>query len=211
MAFLIKHKKNIRIVISLLAIPFVVLQLLALTAGRASASDISGLCYHIDQTTDSLTTFTCPTDKVPAAPDGNMISLNGTDWYYAEAPTGSTIEQYQQESCTTLACQSNSIPADVNCTPSDPCDPGSPDADNALCSHIVQDYINPVILFLGAGVGLIIVIMTVIGGIQYITSGGDAQHVADAKKRIFNALLALVAWLLIFMFLQWIIPGGILY
>ena len=51
--------------------------------------------------------------------------------------------------------------------------------------------------------------MTVIGGIQYITSGGDPNHVAEAKKRIANALLALVTWIIIWAFLEWIIPGGL--
>ncbi len=59
-------------------------------------------------------------------------------------------------------------------------------------------------------VGLVVVAMIVLGGIQYSSASGNPQAVAAAKKRITNALIALVAYLFIFAFLQWIIPGGVL-
>lgn len=51
--------------------------------------------------------------------------------------------------------------------------------------------------------------MIVIGGIQYSLSKGDSGAVASAKKRIVNALLALLAFIFLRAFLEWIIPGGI--
>lgn len=59
-------------------------------------------------------------------------------------------------------------------------------------------------------VGIVIVIMIAVGGIQYTTARDDPQAVAAARNRIRNAILALVFYLFGFAFLQWLIPGGIL-
>ncbi|MEO5627558.1 MAG: pilin [Candidatus Saccharimonadales bacterium] len=63
--------------------------------------------------------------------------------------------------------------------------------------------------FLSAGVGIIVTVMIIIGGIQYVTAGSNPQQVAVAKKRIMNALIALIAYGFMFAFLQWLVPGGI--
>lgn len=68
---------------------------------------------------------------------------------------------------------------------------------------------NAVINFIGVGVGVIVVIMVIIGGIQYITAGSNPQAVSAAKKKIFNAIIALVAYVLLFSFMQWLVPGGL--
>jgi len=73
---------------------------------------------------------------------------------------------------------------------------------------IVQD-INVVINFLSIGVGVIVIIMIILGGIQYSMAGDNPQAVSAAKQRIMNALLALVVYIFMFAFLQWLIPGGI--
>jgi hypothetical protein len=49
----------------------------------------------------------------------------------------------------------------------------------------------------------------IVGGIQYMTAGDNAQAVGAAKQRIINALIALFAYLLAFGFLQWLVPGGV--
>jgi len=63
---------------------------------------------------------------------------------------------------------------------------------------------------LSALVGIVVVISIIIGGIQYSASSGDPQAASAAKKRIINALLALVAFGFIYAFLQWVVPGGAL-
>lgn len=68
--------------------------------------------------------------------------------------------------------------------------------------------LNNIISFVSVGIGLIVVIMVVVGGIQYVAAGNNPQAVSAAKKRITNAILALVAFMLLFAFLQWLIPGG---
>jgi len=62
---------------------------------------------------------------------------------------------------------------------------------------------------LSAGAGVIIVLMVVIGGIQYSTAGANPQAVNAAKGKIVNALIALLALTFLYAFLQWLIPGGV--
>ena len=75
-------------------------------------------------------------------------------------------------------------------------------------TNCVGTYINIAITFLAAGVGVVVIIMIIVGGIRYSAAGGDASKVAAAKTQIFNALLALVAFIFLFAFLQWLVPGG---
>ena len=63
---------------------------------------------------------------------------------------------------------------------------------------------------LSALVGVVTIIMIIIGGIQYSASSGDPNAANAAKKRITNALLALVIFGFIYAFLQWVVPGGAL-
>jgi hypothetical protein len=215
MSLLIKYKKVIRISIGLLIIPLIFMQLAA-HVNAASAS-----CYSETAGTNGITTLTesaCPATGKDSS--GTTFTLGTSDCYFVEtksvpaaSPNDDTYVQstvYEQQDCSTLQCQggSSNIPANINCSPTDPCDLPA-NSGSALCSGVVKNYIDPVILFVGGGVGLVIVIMIVIGGIQFITSGGDPNHVAEAKKRIANALLALVAWILIYAFLNWIMPGGV--
>jgi len=62
---------------------------------------------------------------------------------------------------------------------------------------------------LSAMVGIIIVIMISVGGVQYTMARDDPQAVAAAKTRIQNAILALVFYLFAFALLQWLVPGGV--
>lgn len=83
-----------------------------------------------------------------------------------------------------------------------------PNQDGTQCLY--QKYINPAIALISAAVGVAIAIAIIVGGIEYITSAGDPQRAASGKKRIVNALIGLIAYALLFAFLQFIIPGGVL-
>lgn len=74
--------------------------------------------------------------------------------------------------------------------------------------NLVRDYGVPIMNFLGAIVGIVVTISIVTGGIQYASSADDPQKVAAAKKRITNSIIALIAYLFLFGFLQWLVPGG---
>lgn len=69
--------------------------------------------------------------------------------------------------------------------------------------------IDAIVNFLAVGVGIVIVIMIIVAGIRYTISRDNPQEVQAAKKMIFNALIALVAFAFSYAFLQWITPGGL--
>lgn len=73
---------------------------------------------------------------------------------------------------------------------------------------IIKD-LQLVVNFLSAGVGVIVVGVIILGGVQYATAGENPQRTANAKQRVINGLIALLAFIFTFAFLQWLIPGGI--
>lgn len=96
-------------------------------------------------------------------------------------------------------------------TPSDigNCD-GSTAAKNEAClkKNPIVGNLNNIIDVLAGLVGVVVVGTIILGGIQYAMAGDKAEAVSAAKQRIINGLIALVAFLFIFAFLQWLIPGG---
>ena len=81
--------------------------------------------------------------------------------------------------------------------------------DKCLANNPVIKYLKIAINSLSAGVGIIVIAMIILGGIQYSASRDNATAVSEAKKRITNAIIAMVLYMLIFAFLQWLIPGGV--
>ncbi len=73
---------------------------------------------------------------------------------------------------------------------------------------LVKD-LQLIVNFLSAGVGVIVTGVIIVGGNQYMAAGDNPQGVVAAKQRIYNGLLALVAFIFMFAFLQWLIPGGV--
>lgn len=84
----------------------------------------------------------------------------------------------------------------------------SPDLDRSNCGIIA--YLLTFINVLSALVGLVVVIMIAIAGIQYSAARDNPQASVNAKNKIRDALLALVGYLFIYAFLQYIVPGGVL-
>ena len=77
------------------------------------------------------------------------------------------------------------------------------------CSGLIKNYVNPFIKLLSGIIGVVVTTSVIVGGIQYSSAGGDPGKVAAAKKRIYNSIVALLAYLFLMAFLQWLIPGGI--
>ncbi len=73
----------------------------------------------------------------------------------------------------------------------------------------VVAYIQLAINILSAMVGIVVVIMIAVGGVQYVTAQDNPQAVEAARERIRNALIALVAYIFSYAFLQYLIPGGL--
>lgn len=86
--------------------------------------------------------------------------------------------------------------------------PQSTTCDTDNCKHITDRFIEFVNL-LSALVGVAVIGSIIWGGIEYITAADNAQRLSGAKTRIRNALIALIAFFLLYAFLQWLVPGGI--
>lgn len=70
-------------------------------------------------------------------------------------------------------------------------------------------YIIEVLKLFSLIIGGIIVLVLVLAGINYITSAGDPNGVKTAKKRIQNAITALILFMMMYAILNFLIPGGI--
>ncbi len=86
-------------------------------------------------------------------------------------------------------------------------DPAS--LNNCVKNNKLVTDLNELVNFLSAGVGIFVTGVIIVGGIQYAMAGDKAEAVTKAKQRIMNGLITLVAFLLAYAFLQWLIPGGV--
>lgn len=82
---------------------------------------------------------------------------------------------------------------------------GNINADN--CAPVA--YVLLAINVLSAVMGVIVVIMIAYGGVQYTMAKDNPQQITEAREKIRNAVLAFLAYLFMFSFLQWVVPGGI--
>lgn len=57
------------------------------------------------------------------------------------------------------------------------------------------------------GIGILGVIGITIVGIQYLTAGGSEEKTRKAKRRMFEIVIGLVAYVLIYAILKWLMPG----
>lgn len=78
-----------------------------------------------------------------------------------------------------------------------------------LNENPLVELITLAINILSAGAGVIITLMIVVAGIQYSTAGANPQAVNAAKGKIMNSVIALLALIFLYSFLQWLVPGGI--
>lgn len=79
--------------------------------------------------------------------------------------------------------------AGANLNPTDEtCDPSADDSATQTFNNILEVVINIFSLI----VGVVSVIMIIIGGLKYITSGGDSANVTGAKNSILYAVVGLV-------------------
>lgn len=77
------------------------------------------------------------------------------------------------------------------------------------CQDFVEKYINPIVTLLTVIIGVAAAISIVVAGIQYASAGSDPGKVQKAKERIGQTLLGLLAYILLFSFLNYLIPGGL--
>ncbi len=77
-------------------------------------------------------------------------------------------------------------------------------------NNVIYSYLDAVLRFLAGGVGLVIVLMIIISGIQFITSSGNPQAIQAARGRLTNAVIALILFIFMAAILNFVVPGGLL-
>ena len=71
----------------------------------------------------------------------------------------------------------------------------------------VKKQIWTVVDIMSIGVGILGTIGITIVGIQYLTAGGSEEKTRKAKRRLFEIIIGLVAYALVYAFLKWLLPG----
>ena len=69
---------------------------------------------------------------------------------------------------------------------------GSCEVDNNGNTERIDQIVSQVINLLSLAVGVVAVIMIIVGGFKYITSGGDSGNVTGAKNTILYAVVGLI-------------------
>jgi hypothetical protein len=105
--------------------------------------------------------------------------------------------------------QKNDAAAACQSTNNSSGNPSQKKVEQCLSQSPIVKRINEIVNFLSAGVAVIVTGVILVGGIQYIMAGGNATALTAARQRIMNGVIALFAFLFMFAFLQWLIPGGI--
>ncbi len=72
----------------------------------------------------------------------------------------------------------------------------------------VLELILLILKILVYGLGVAATIGVVIAGIQYMTARDNESQVAESKKRLFNIVIGLASWAIMWTVMNWLIPGG---
>jgi hypothetical protein len=168
------------------------------TLAQKSACERSGGTWVSDQdrgnTVNSCTACkdgkvsngaTCTADSNTDGDSGSSNTADGTGTDYT------TDTNIQQPDTSAKDCNDKS---------------GQLNRDNCGIVKYLAIFIN----VLSGVVGVVVTGVIVWGGIEYATSGGDPGKVQAAKKKIYNGIFSLVAFIFTYAFLQYIVPGGVL-
>ena len=78
---------------------------------------------------------------------------------------------------------------------------GSGDENGIFC------ILNLVVNIMTIGIGVLGVLGITIVGIQYLTAGGNEEQTRKAKRRMYEIVIGLVAYVLVYALLYWLIPN----
>ena len=81
----------------------------------------------------------------------------------------------------------------------DVCDDGS----GSSITHVLCLVVN----ILSIVIGVVAVIGIVVVGIQYMTAGGNEEQTRKAKRRLFEIIIGIAAYILMYALLTWLLPG----
>ena len=102
--------------------------------------------------------------------------------------------------------------AELQCSilPSNICNSAKKEAaDGKVQGTGVYELLKFVLKLLIAGIGIVAVGSVIYAGILYASAGDNQQQVQNAKNNIKNVAIGIVAFGLMFIALNWLIPGGV--
>ena len=73
----------------------------------------------------------------------------------------------------------------------------------------IENILKLILNILVYGLGAAATLGVIIAGIMYMTARDNEAQVAKAKTRLYEVVVGLVAWALMYAVLNWLIPGGI--
>jgi hypothetical protein len=219
--------KRIYILVILWLVTPITLLIAGLPSGPIALADSTTYVYacptgsaSITQTSAGATTLTCPDGKL-----GTVNGANGTQLTLSCPGSEKPTINSQAFGNPQVKCASGNIPQ-VTTSPSaaaftGDCGNGgvkvsiTPSGSGNNCvgsktDNPIYAYLRTIIKFAGGLFGILMVLMIVVSGIQYTTSAGNAQGIESAKKRIGNAVLGIILFLLMGAILNYLIPGGVL-
>lgn len=98
-----------------------------------------------------------------------------------------------------------------NCTPTSIFgEPIGTNGEKCVCDNggsSVYKVIDIVIDVMTIGIGILGVIGISVVGIQYLTAGGNEEKTRKAKRRMFEIVIGLIAYVLIVALFKWLIPS----
>ena len=77
------------------------------------------------------------------------------------------------------------------------------DGKGSSIMHILSLVVN----IMSVGIGILGVIGISVSGVQYLTAGGNEDQTRKAKRRIFEIVIGLAVYVLIYALLYWLLPG----
>lgn len=81
--------------------------------------------------------------------------------------------------------------------------------ETCLKNNKIVSRLNEIVNFLSGAVGVVVAGSIIFAGIQYSLAGDNSSKITAARDRIIRSIVAFTIFLLIYAFLQWIIPGGV--
>jgi len=110
---------------------------------------------------------------------------------------------------SSLAVSTNPVQSQQDAAQTQITTPTSQQVNSKLQENPIIKDLNILINFMTGVVGIVVVGTIIAGGIEYSMAGNNPQKVTNARKRIANGILAMFVFLLMWAFVNWLVPGGI--
>jgi hypothetical protein len=94
--------------------------------------------------------------------------------------------------------------ASTTCGPETFFEWGCSSSDNAIIETIIS-----IFNWASIGVGVVVVAFVIVGAIVYTTAAGNQERSKKGMEIIRNAILALILYLAMWAFLNYLVPGGL--